>query len=77
MPRFFIDIRAGDTIARDDDGADYPQFGDARQEALSTLADVSRVHLGDGSEHGYVAAVRDEDDKVVFKATLSLTVDEV
>ena len=50
MPRFFLNIRDGDTLIRDPEGSEFPDLETARAEAMAGARDV----LGDEIKHGQV-----------------------
>ncbi|SDD94550.1 DUF6894 family protein [Belnapia rosea] len=54
MPRFFLNIRDGDFLARDDEGLEFPDLEAARAEALAAARDV----LGDAIQHDQVQDTR-------------------
>ncbi|CAN7543735.1 hypothetical protein LJR220_004909 [Bradyrhizobium sp. LjRoot220] len=40
MPRFFINYRSGDLVAKDDEGQDYPSLEQARSAALLSAREI-------------------------------------
>jgi hypothetical protein len=40
MPRFFINYRRGDQIAKDDEGRDYPSLDDVRSAAMASAREL-------------------------------------
>ena len=72
MPRFYFDIDDGVHRSRDTEGADLPDLGAVRREAITVLPELAREALPDGDEQNFVCDVRDESGAVIFTATLSL-----
>ncbi len=72
MPRFYFDIEDGPSRARDDDGTMLPDAEEARKAAIGLLPNIARDELPDGDRRNFVATVRLEDGRVIFRATLSL-----
>ena len=72
MTHFFFDIDDGENHVTDSHGLDLADKEAARREAISILPDVAREELPDGDRRTFICKVRDETDKVIFIATLSL-----
>ena len=72
MPRYFFDITDQGEGGRDDDGSVHESPQAARKEAIGTLAHMAKDELPDGNAHDFTASIRDEDGKVLFRATLLL-----
>lgn len=73
VPRFFFDIQDGSETQPDDTGLNLADASQARKVAISTLPDVARTALPDGDHHEFIATVRDETGRQIFRATLSLS----
>ncbi|MBA9071769.1 hypothetical protein FHR71_005555 [Methylobacterium sp. RAS18] len=72
MPRYFFDIDDGVRDVRDDEGVTFNDEESARKEAIVTLAELAKDMLLDGNDHVFKAQVRDETDKLVYQAALTL-----
>jgi hypothetical protein len=75
MPRYYFDSTDGDHHVPDDVGLEFPDLDAAAHEAVQALPDIARDALPDGDRRDFVTNVRDEIGKVLFRATLSLTVE--
>ena len=75
MPRYFFDIDDGEMHFRDDDGQELNDLRAARDEAVVVLPAIARDVLPNGDRRDFVASIRDEENRVVFRATLSLVVE--
>lgn len=74
MARYYFDTRDGDVI-RDDTGIECEDLHQVLAEATSGLADFARDAIP-GAKWGELAVlVRDEQDKLVMRATLRLQID--
>lgn len=73
MPRFFFDIDDGvKSYEGDDAGVELADAEVARREAIATLAEVAVEVLPDGDRHSLKARVRDESERLIYEATLTL-----
>ncbi|WP_336489439.1 DUF6894 family protein [Methylobacterium nigriterrae] len=73
MPRYYIDTDDGDLNVRDERGEELPDRAAARRIAIGVLPDMARSALPDGDRRTFVASVRDEQGRTIFRARLSLT----
>jgi hypothetical protein len=73
VPRYFFDIDDGVHDLRDNDGVILDDREHARKEAIATLAQLANDKLPDGDNHTFRANVRDETDKRIYEAVLTLT----
>jgi hypothetical protein len=70
MPRYFFDIHDG-TVIIDDVGTEFPDIEAVRVEARRILPELSPEVLPTSSDHHTIrVVVRDEDQKLVYTATL-------
>ena len=74
MPIFFIDTSDGDFFDRDERGRDYADVDSARDAAVDSLPDMARELLPDGDRRLFLAVVRDDNGRILVKATLTLEV---
>ena len=53
MPRFYMNIREGDTLIEDPEGHDFPSLAEARREAIMSARELmsSRVAAGKNPNH--------------------------
>lgn len=71
MPRYFFDVHNG-RLDRDDDGVDCADFEAARIEAMRSLPEIAAFAIPqDGDQQAFTVMVRDENDRVVYTATLT------
>jgi len=50
MPRFFLNVRDGDALTKDEEGTEFPNLEAARAEVIAAARQV----LGDGLKDGKV-----------------------
>lgn len=72
MPWFFFDVHNGKLSSRDEIGDMKPDREHARWIALDMLSSIVRDELPDSDQRDFSVHVRDEDDRVIFTATLTL-----
>ena len=72
MPKYFFDIYDGEQQIRDDTGVDLSGPDAARDAAIGVLPNIARDELPDGDKREFVAVVRDESGRKIFRAALSL-----
>ncbi|MBX9931547.1 MAG: hypothetical protein K2Y56_08405 [Methylobacterium sp.] len=72
MPRYTIDTNDDELLVEGDDAEGLTDVEAARRAALSVLPDMAREKLPDGDRRTFCASVRDEEGRVVYKATLTL-----
>ena len=77
MPRFFIDLHDGAQPVRDDVGFDLPDLAAARGKVTRIMGAIAQDLLPDLDRQDYVACVRDDGGKVVFRARMSLVAEAV
>ena len=77
MPRFFFDTYDGETFIPDDRGVVLEDLEQAKDEAVLGLPDMARDTLPDGDRRDYVVEVRDEAGRKVWRASLSLVVEQL
>ena len=74
VPRFYIDTSDQQYFARDEKGYEFEDVEAARAAAISALPDMARDVLPDGDARTFLAVVRDEQNRTLLQATLSLGV---
>ena len=72
MPLFFFDITDGGLVL-DDVGTEFPDAHAARDAAIKVLPEVARDEIGGGQSWEISVLMRDEADKALFTAALTLT----
>ena len=72
MPRYFIHTDDGDFQHRDEDGHDLPDVKAARLAVLDVLPDMARDKLPDGDSRTFSATAWDDQENIVYVATLTL-----
>ena len=72
MPRYFFDISDGN-LTRDDAGTEFPNAHAARDAAINVLPDIARQEIGVRGSREVLVLVRDENDRALFTAALTLT----
>ena len=72
MARYFFDIDDGERHSRDGEGTELADREEARREAISILPDIAREELPDGNDRVFSCSVRDESNRVIFLARLTL-----
>lgn len=77
MARFFFDTHDGARTISDDDGVDLADLDAACIEAVSTLPQLAKDALPDGTEKQFVVWVRDEGGQCLLAATLTLKVEKL
>ena len=59
MRRFYFDIADTGRLTRDEEGLEFSDRQEARQQALATLGEIARDELPDGDHREFVIEVRD------------------
>lgn len=72
MPRFYFDIVDGG-LTVDDVGTEYPNADAARVGAIATLPELARDVIGEGKSREVVLLMRDESNRALFTASLTLS----
>jgi hypothetical protein len=73
--RFFFDVHDGEVFTVDEDGVELEDEYAAQQEAVRVLPAIAKDALPDGTEREFTVEVRDESDRKLLRATLSLKVE--
>ena len=72
MPRFFFDTQDGDDFISDDDGIEFENVQEARDQAVICLPDMAKDRMPDGEVRDFVVTVRNERGRPVYEARLGL-----
>ena len=76
MQRYYFDTYDSGPLTLDEEGLELDSPEAARREALGGLADLAR-DLVPGAQHDRMGVqVRDEAGRIVFRATLSLQIED-
>jgi hypothetical protein len=67
MPRFYMNLRDGDTLLEDPEGHDFPSLAEARTEAIMSARELmsSRIAAGKHPNHSKFE-ITDETGKAVL-----------
>ena len=71
MARYFFDTFDGEKLVRDEIGIELADLARVRVEAIEALPDIAREELPDGNQRLMAVQARDEENRVVFKASLN------
>ena len=71
MARFYFDIDDGERLLRDERGAEADSLSEVREAAIAVLPDMAKDVLPDGDHRFFSVNVRDENDQVIFRASLA------
>jgi hypothetical protein len=76
MPRYFFNIREGDALSRDEEGAEFPDVASAREEGEAGARELlAEIITENGTADSRVMEVTDEAGAVVaeiaFKSLLA------
>lgn len=72
MPLYFFDSGDHERVLRDDVGVELPGIQEARDEAVRLLPNIARDMCLGGDRQTIISMVRNEQDQLIFRATLSL-----
>jgi hypothetical protein len=75
MPRFFFDSREGDNWVRDEIGMVVSGLSEAQHQATAGLADWAKDSLPNSAPRDYAIEVRDEEGRLLLRASLLLDVE--
>lgn len=74
MPRYYFDIRDGESFIPDDEGLEFPSLEEARKHAAIALADMARDIMPNGTKHEIAIEVRDEAKEPLLQTILRFEV---
>ena len=76
MPRFYLNLRAGDELLEDPEGHDFPSLAEARTEAIMSARELmsSRVAAGKNPNHSKFEII-DEAGKTVLVVCFEEAID--
>lgn len=74
MPLYYFDIRDENGLNTDEEGSDLANLQAAQQEAVMSIADMSRSHRTMDAPHRISVEVKDDRKRPLLIATLILEV---
>lgn len=74
MAKFYFDISEGDLLHRDDEGSEHADVSSAEREAVETAATLGRDRLPGSKAREIVVEVRDQTNKLVVVAKVTMEV---
>jgi uncharacterized membrane protein len=74
VPRFYFDVREGDSFTRNDDGLEFDSLDEAAAEAANSAAEIGRDRLPEGQAPEIMVEVRDEHGERVLTVTVSMII---
>ncbi len=72
MPRYYFPSNDGERRHLDDIGQELAGPAAARLTALDALPDMARETIPDGDHRVMIVEVRDEEEDLIYRATLTL-----
>ncbi len=75
MARYYLDIRDGEELLRDDEGSEFDSLDAAVRGATRSAAEIGTNRLAKGDTSDVVIQVRDERNQRVCTVTASMKVD--
>ena len=75
LARYYLDIRNGEQLLRDDEGTEFDSLDAAVQGAVRSAAEIGTGRLAKGDTSDVVIEVRDEGGQRVFTVTASMKID--
>lgn len=75
MPRYFIDIHDGANHVKDTVGFDLPDQDAAREKLVRIMSKIAQGFTLMGERQDFLAIVRDEAGKMIYRAHLSLDIE--
>ncbi len=75
MARYYIDIRDGEQLVRDDEGFEFDSPGAAMRAAARSATEIGTSKLAKGDTSDVVIEVRDEQDQRIVTVTASMKIE--
>ncbi len=75
MARYYLDIRDGKQLLRDDEGSAFDSLDAAVHGAARSAAEIGTGRLAKGDTSDVIIEVRDERGQRVFTVTASMRID--
>ena len=70
VPRFYFDIRDGESFTPDHEGVEFSSTHEARVDASRALAEMIKGAMPDGLRKAMAIEARDENRKPLFKVQI-------
>lgn len=77
MSRYFIDLHDGAHYVKDTEGFDLPDEDAVREKLIRIMSKIAQGFEATPERQDYLAVVRDETRRVVFRAHLTLDIERV
>ena len=77
MPRYFFDVREGESFIDDDEGFVFSGLDEAEQEAIQAVVSMGKDRLPRGDTREVTVEVRDENRKRVLTVGVHLIINRV
>jgi hypothetical protein len=74
VPRFYFDVREGDSFTRDTDGLEFNSLNAAEHEAARAAAEIGQEDLPKGKAREVTVEVRDEHGQQMLTVAVAMTV---
>jgi hypothetical protein len=74
VTRYYLDIRDGEQLLRDDEGTEFDSLDAATHGAARSAAEIGTGRLAKGDTRDVVIEVRDERGQRVFTVTASMKI---
>ena len=75
MVRYYIDIRDGEQLVRDDEGFEFDSPGAAMRAAARSATEIGMSKLAKGDTSDVVIEVRDEQDQRIVTVTALMKIE--
>ena len=75
MARYYIDIRDGEQLVRDDEGLEFDNPGAAMRAAARSATEIGTSKLAKGDTSDVVIEVGDEQDQRIVTVTASMKIE--
>jgi hypothetical protein len=75
VPRFYFDVRDGESFTPDNEGIEFAGIHEARVEASRALAHMIKDAMPDGSHTAMAIEVRGENRKPLLKVRITFEVE--
>ena len=77
MPRFYFDVRDGESFTRDDDGVEFAGSHEARVDASKALAEMIKDVMPNGTHKAMAIEVRGANHEPLFKVQIVFEVERL
>ena len=77
MPLFYFDLHDGTNVVRDTQGFDLPDVSAAQARLVQIMRRMAQLLDAVNERQDYLAIVRDQNGRVVLRATLTFELEDV